>query len=83
MFKEYQSKPITRKAREVTEDDNITYHPDESTSLLISQNNEPPVKFKHYEPVNVGDFIVYLNDDDVYHCTRKVFLERNIVPESE
>ena len=79
MFIKYQSKPITRLAHKVTESDVITEVEDkESTSVLNSSSSS--VAFKHYEPVLVGDYIVYLNEDDIYHCSAKVFAERNIIP---
>jgi len=76
MFKEYQSKPVTRKAHEVISEDEIV-PVDDSTSKLVNTDGE--LLFKHYEPVKYGDYIVFLNDDDVYHCSRKVFHDRNIV----
>jgi hypothetical protein len=77
-FKEYQSKPVVRKAYEVKEGDCISSI-DECTSVLLGVTEG----FKHYAPVLVGDFIVYLNDNDIYHCPREVFLERNVLPEQE
>lgn len=76
-FKEYQSKPITRKACEVLSSDNIQKCQLQSTSAIEVDGER--LEFKHYEPVKVGDFIVYLNDDDIYHCDRAVFVDRNIV----
>lgn len=68
MFKNYQSKPILHKAHCVEESDIITpVEGKEATSLLTAADSQ--LTFKHYEPVNVGDYIVYSNDDDVYHCT--------------
>lgn len=75
MFKEYQGKAVSRLAHEVKTFDIITKGVDASTSSIDIDGVE--VKFKHYEPVNVGDFIVYLTETDVYHCSRKVFLDRN------
>lgn len=75
MFKDYESKPITRKAHEVSEHDHVQKRQAESTSCIEIDGEK--VEFKHYEPVNIGDFIVYLNDDDIYHCSRAVFAERN------
>jgi hypothetical protein len=79
MFKDYQSKPTVRNAHEVTDNDKIVTHTDPSTSLLINDSIPLGLTFKHYEPVAVGDFIVYLTDDDIYHCSRSVFMDRNIV----
>lgn len=77
MFNDYQSRPVTRRAHEITESDEILKRDAESTSAI--EVDGKVVEFKHYEPVWSGDFIVYLNDDDIYHCNRDVFLERNIV----
>lgn len=76
-FKEYRSKPITRLAYEVSESDSINIEEKEATSSIAIDGEK--VFFKHYEPVKTGDFIVYLNDSDIYHCDRKVFEERNIL----
>lgn len=78
MFKEYESKPIKRLAHLVVESDIITLI-DESTATLKSIEHNIAITFKHYEPVKVGDYICFLNKDDVYHCNAKVFAERNIV----
>ena len=64
---------------EVHEDDIIAKGNMDCTSELVVNGDSLGIKFKHYEPVDTGDFIVYLNESDVYHCTREVFLERNIV----
>lgn len=76
-FIDYQSKPIVRSAYKVKSLSEILASNKSSTStLLVGQYAQ---EFKHYEPVSVGDYIVYLNNDDVYHCTAQVFEERNIV----
>lgn len=71
-FVPYESKPVTRMAYQVQEADVITAV-GEATSELRG------VTFKHYEPVQVGDWIVRLTEEDTYHCTDAVFRERNIV----
>lgn len=76
-FIEYKSKPITRLAYKVKSLDEIEESKKECTSVLIFGLAE--VEFKHYEPVKVGDFIVYLRGDDIYHCDGAVFSERNEV----
>jgi hypothetical protein len=37
------------------------------------------VGFKAYEQPVAGDYIVWLKADDIYHCSRDVFHERNLV----
>lgn len=80
MFKDYQSKPITRSAHRITNED-TTYKVEgaESTYILIIKESLEKVRFKAYEEVKVGDYVVYLDDTDIYHCSAKVFEERNIV----
>jgi len=76
MFKDYESKPVTRKAHKVTADDVLTVIDETTQSITIEGQT---VNFKHYEEVKVGDYIVYLNESDIYHCNAEVFAERNIV----
>jgi len=80
-FERFVSRPITRLAHEITEDDRIV---SAGTNLLrlITKDGEKHT-FVHYEEVQTGDYVVYLNEDDIYHCSREVFLERNVVPEAE
>lgn len=75
-FKEYESKPITRLAYEVPFGQHIE-KTGEATFRIAVEGKD--IEFKAYEPVKAGDYIVYLNDNDVYHCSRTVFHERNIV----
>ena len=89
MFKSYESKPITRTAHKITAEDQI-----EPSNIVPGvyylriahwPSTEPrtEVMFKAYEECKVGDYIVYLKEDDIYHCSAEVFAERNIVPEDE
>lgn len=78
MFKSYQSKPITRLAHRITEKDVIKKVEIEEATYKIWLLDKT-VKFKAYKSVNVGDYVVYLNDDDIYHCNATVFAERNEV----
>lgn len=75
MFNRYQGKAVERLAHEVSDSDRIQRCQTESTSMIDIDGGA--VYFKHYEPVKPGDFIVYLKDDDIYHCSREVFLNRN------
>lgn len=77
MFKDYKSKPITRQAHEVTSEDKIVKLETESTYRLTC--GKDTVVFKAYEKVEVGDYVVRLKADDIYHCSREVFKERNIL----
>lgn len=84
-FKRYESRPITRLAHEITEDDVIFQASHPVTRMILPNTycirvGEVEHTFKAYEEIKTGDFVVFLNEDDIYHCSREVFLERNIVP---
>lgn len=78
-FKDYQSRPITRRAYRIKEGDTISYRPEHSSATVTSPGGAE-IDFKCYEEPTHGDFVVYLNADDVYHCSASVFAERNIIP---
>ena len=80
-FKSYASQPVTRLAHciksldEIVQVDNQTmrYEPAPGAVHL----------FKFFQEIKVGDYIVYLTDEDKYHCSAEVFATRNIVPETK
>ena len=77
MFKDYESKPITRQAYQIQPNDRI-----QAVVKQFAKTGEYTVRgitFKAHEEVKVGDWIVRLTEDDTYHCTDAVFRERNIV----
>lgn len=76
-FRSYQGKPVVRVAYEITEADTIVKTDDASTSEICVAGTW--YKFKHYVEVKAGDYVVFLNEKDIYHCERAVFLERNEV----
>lgn len=77
MFKEYNSKPVVRTAYEIQSTDNLDWCPETKVlNLSIADEHYSVACFE--EPV-AGDFVVYLDADDVYHCSRKVFAERNCI----
>lgn len=69
MFSEYISKPCVRKACKIG--DSALKKIDDQTMEYCG------VQFKHHEKVVKGDYIVYLDDTDIYHCRKEVFEERN------
>lgn len=81
-FTRYESRPITRLAHRITEQDRINFT-GEMGKLRLTPKHGEPVDFVHYGEVMTGDYVVYLNDQDVYHCSREVFIERNLVSEEE
>ena len=80
MFKDYLSKPITRKAHKIVEGDNITKVSGAEATYVLESSDQLIVIFKAYEDTKVGDYIIYLKDDDIYHCSAEVFADRNIIP---
>jgi len=80
MFKNYQSRPTIRKAHLITnEDKNMTMVGDTYPCQHDVEIEGKVVSFTASEPVNIGDYIVYLNENDIYHCNATVFAERNII----
>jgi hypothetical protein len=77
MFKEYQSRPITRLAMQITEAHDVLYEEEKSEATV--QITTGGLVFKCYEEPKVGDYVCYLNAEDIYHCNATVFAERNIV----
>lgn len=73
-FKTYQSKPIQRFAYEVKSKDQI--HAISETEYVINVEGEV-IQFKAHETIFPGDYVVFLSDNDCYHCRQAVFKERN------
>tara|TARA_R110002074_G_C12099254_1_gene624863 strand:- start:47 stop:550 length:504 start_codon:yes stop_codon:yes gene_type:complete len=76
MFKEFKIKPITRLAHMITDDD---YVEKVGEKEFILQSEGGNIHFVAYEQPELGDYVIYLNQDDVYHCNAKVFAERNVL----
>ncbi len=77
MFKSYNSKPIQRLSCLILAAGVLAKVPDaEATWTYTFEANI--VEFKAHQTPVVGDYIVYLNDDDVYHVDAKTFAEHNI-----
>lgn len=75
-FSAYRGLPTTRYAYQVKESDVVTYVKDSTAAIVMVDGEE--VQFKHYEEVKPGDYIVYLKEHDIYHCSQEVFNQRNI-----
>lgn len=83
-FKEYESKPVRRLAFQINQEHLIFKVEDKEATYGTFYNvQDTPVLFKAYEEPKIGDWVVKLTEEDTYHCTDKVFRERNIVPEVE
>jgi hypothetical protein len=75
-YQRYQSKPIARLAYRIKPRD-VIMPVDETTSEIAI--NGQLVRFRHYQEVMAGDYVVNNGEDDIYHCPATVFSERNIV----
>lgn len=75
-FKEYESKPITRRAYRIKPTDDIKHSGINTFKITIAGEE---YTFKAYETIFPGDYVVYLDEKDIYHCRDAVFRERNIV----
>ena len=71
-FSSYESRPIFRNAACIPEGAVISYSPEKSEATVLGTT------FKCYEEPKPLDYVVHLSDTDVYHCSREVFLARNI-----
>lgn len=80
MYTYYASKPVTRKAHLITPEDSITKVEEKETTYLIVVSPHNNTEFRAYTIPEVGDYVVYLKDDHIYHCPAKVFEARNIIP---
>jgi hypothetical protein len=74
-FKDYDSKPVVRKAYQITPDDSI-YKSLLENGYSIGKRG---MTFYTAETPVAGGWVVYLDKDDVYYCSDKVFRERNVV----
>lgn len=84
-FYQYESKPVTRTAYQLTKRDLVTMtwshvHESNSAKAVIQIEGKKVVFAFHCRPdeIKVGDYVVFLNENDTYHCSEEVFNERNI-----
>lgn len=82
IFKDYTSKPIIRKAAVLTDTNLIDRGKDVTGpryALIICEVTSAALNFVAHQPPVVGDYVVYLDATDVYHCSKEVFTDSNIV----
>lgn len=84
MFNLYESKPVQRKALQIPlNNGNLMFKGGDNWNFECFTPGATPehvnIDFKAHQTVERGDWIVYLNENDVYHCSDAVFRERNIV----
>lgn len=83
VFAEYHRRPMVDLAHEITSTELETMSlggsnqiHDQATMVI----NEQLITFTYSQRVNVGDFICYANESDIYHCPKAVFDERHYQP---
>ncbi|WP_038224821.1 Gp49 family protein [Vibrio sp. ER1A] len=85
-FKLFESKPVEREAYQLTKRDIITmtWAKDDANNSNVAcvQIEGHMVEFAfhcHPDEIKAGDYVVFLNEKDTYHCSEEVFIERNEV----
>ncbi|KMV28547.1 hypothetical protein AB733_22995 [Photobacterium swingsii] len=80
-FTRYNGVNITRDAYQLKDEDTNNFGVIGSGRAMLEIAGEQ-IKFSfncQSNQIKPGDFIVYLDDEDIYHCSEKVFTERNYV----
>lgn len=83
-FKLFDAKPIQREAYQLTKQDinsmfwDMNAQTGKKAVVLIAGEK---VSFAFHckpEEIKAGDYVVFINENDTYHCSKEVFNERNI-----
>ncbi len=81
-FKVFTGKPTERLAYQLTEQDIQHLSMNQSTkkaNLVIDKCFTLSFAFHcPFDEIKAGDYVVFLNSEDTYHCSEEVFNERNI-----
>ena len=78
LFTRFKGKPVDRLAYELQPGDVI--HSEDVGVYSIQTTQDVFITFRAYDAPKNGDFIIYNGPDDVYHCKRDVFMQRNVYP---
>jgi len=74
-FLNYTSKPIVRQAFVIKEDDRLSFNNVKKKCLLTRGRHS--IRFDYNNRPTAGDYVCRIDDNDIYHIPREVFLERN------
>jgi len=82
-FKPFESKPIIRMAFQLNSETHQWMLLEDDTWIVSekTENTTNFIRFRADESVKDLDWVVQCTEFDTYHCSDKVFRERNIVPE--
>jgi len=70
-FKDYVTKPQKRKALQITSEHNLRYDKWETRGYINTPQGD--ISFASYKHPDVGDYVVFLTKDDIYHVDKKTF----------
>lgn len=71
-FQIYETRPTQRLAHQITEDDRILNTDQDGYSLLITPTGTK-ITFSNNKDMKTGDYVIFLNKEDIYHCYKEVF----------
>lgn len=84
-FKLFDAKPIQREAYQLTANDidalQFNAIPQDASTKAWFDIFGTSVTFAFHckpEEIKAGDYVVFINENDTYHCSEEVFNERNI-----
>lgn len=83
MFNPYYTKPTIRLAHEILFEDKITQVEGEESTYTLEDEYGYIITFKATASVRIGDYIIYLNKDDIYHCPIEVFVAGNHLKQTQ
>lgn len=80
-FLSYTTKPVVRQAFQITDAHLLAHLEGAANTFLIGDHiTNMSIKFKAHAPIQVGDWIIRITEEDTYHCPASVFQEHYLVP---
>lgn len=72
-FEDFTTKPQKRKALQIKPEHNLRYDKWETRAVIETESGT--ITFAAYNEPSIGDYVVYLNSSDIYHCPEETFNE--------
>lgn len=79
MFKEYQSRPVMRMARQITEKDKIDFDAETRKAVVTREADGKEFKVNTSSRPVAGDYLVFQNEARVNYVPKEQFEEENII----
>lgn len=79
MFKEYQSRPVMRMARQITESDKVDFYAEARKAVIIRDTDGKEFKVNTSVRPTAGDYLVFQNESRVNYQPKEQFEEENII----